>query len=74
MADDNPNRRLTIRSIDTRPGRLDGTASIVFWLRDKSLTDLDSLPEPHEFTEEIIENLEAGLESFRYVLAVRGSR
>ena len=70
----NPNTRPTTRSIDTGTVRLDGTASNVFWLRDESLTDLDSLPEPHEFTEEIIENLEAGLESFRYVLAGLGSR
>jgi type I restriction enzyme M protein len=37
--------------------------------RDKSLTDLDNLPEPDELAEEIIENLEAGLSSFREVLA-----
>jgi type I restriction enzyme M protein len=41
----------------------------VFWLRDKSLTDLDNLPEPDELAEESIENLEAGLDSFREVLA-----
>ena len=41
----------------------------IFWLKDKSLTDLDNLPEPHVLAEEIIENLEAGLNSFREVLA-----
>lgn len=41
----------------------------VFWLKDKSLTDLDNLPEPDQLAEEIIENLEAGLNSFREVLA-----
>ncbi|MFN7936107.1 MAG: hypothetical protein U0R19_22440 [Bryobacteraceae bacterium] len=35
----------------------------------KSLTDLDSLPDPDDIAEEIIENLEAGLNSFRAVLA-----
>lgn len=40
----------------------------LFWLKDKSLTDLDNLPEPDELAEEIIENLEAGLESLRSVL------
>lgn len=40
----------------------------VFWLKDKSLTDLDNLPEPEDLAEEIIENLEAGLASFRAVL------
>mgnify|MGYP003627220070 CR=1 FL=1 len=41
----------------------------VFWLKDKSLTDLDDLPEPDALAEEIVENLEAGLQSFRQVLA-----
>jgi len=41
----------------------------LFWLKDKSLTDLDNLPEPDELAEEIIENLEAGLESLRSVLS-----
>ena len=40
----------------------------MFWLKDKSLTDLDNLPEPDILAEEIIENLEAGLASFRQVL------
>jgi type I restriction enzyme M protein len=46
----------------------DKTSLDVFWLKDKSLTDLDNLPEPEELAEEIIENLEAGLNSFREVL------
>ena len=40
----------------------------LFWLKDKSLTDLDNMPEPEDLAEEIIENLEAGLESLRSVL------
>lgn len=40
----------------------------LFWLRDKSLTDLDNLPAPDELAEEIIQELEAGLASFRDVL------
>lgn len=43
--------------------------SYVNWLKDKSLTDLENLPEPDELAEEIIENLEAGLNSFREVLS-----
>jgi type I restriction enzyme M protein len=50
----------------------DNTSLDVFWLKDKSLTDLDDLPEPDELAEEIIENLEAGLNSFREVLARLG--
>ena len=33
---------------------------------------MDNLPEPDELAEEIIENLEAGLESFRQVLTELG--
>ncbi len=47
----------------------DKTSLDVFWLKDKSLTDLDNLPEPDVLAEEIIENLEAGLNSFRTVLS-----
>ncbi|MGI9574203.1 N-6 DNA methylase [Alloalcanivorax xenomutans] len=47
----------------------DKTSLDVFWLKDKSLTDLDNLPEPDDLAEEIIENLEAGLASFRAVLS-----
>ena len=53
----------------------DKTSLDIFWLRDKSLTDLDNLPEPDDLAEEIIENLEAGLNSFREVLnGLRSSR
>lgn len=46
----------------------DKTSLDIFWLKDKSLTDLENLPDPDELAEEIIENIEAGLESFREVL------
>ena len=36
--------------------------------KDKSLADLENLPEPDELAEEIIENIEAGLNSFRAIL------
>ena len=52
----------------------DKTSLDIFWLKDKSLTDLDDLPEPEDLAAEIIENLEAGLESFRTVLDGLGSR
>lgn len=58
-------RRFTYEELIAR----DKTSLDVFWLKDKSLTDLDNLPEPDELAEEIIENLEAGLTSFRQVLA-----
>jgi len=47
----------------------DKTSLDIFWLKNKSLANLDNLPEPEEVLgEEIIENREAGLESFRTVL------
>jgi type I restriction enzyme M protein len=47
----------------------DKTSLDIFWLKDKSLADLDNLPEPDVLAGEIIENLEAGLESFRAIAA-----
>ncbi len=47
----------------------DKTSLDIFWLKDKSLADLDNLPAPDELAGEIIENLEAGLASFRAVAA-----
>ncbi|MFA7275851.1 MAG: class I SAM-dependent DNA methyltransferase [Pseudobdellovibrionaceae bacterium] len=46
----------------------DKTSLDIFWLKDKSLSDLDNLPEPDELAQDIIENLEAGLNSFREIL------
>lgn len=46
----------------------DKTSLDITWLKDKSLTDLDNLPDPDILAEEIIENIEAGLNSFRTVL------
>jgi type I restriction enzyme M protein len=45
----------------------DKTSLDIFWLRDDSMIDLDNLPEPEDLAEEIIENIEAALESFREV-------
>ena len=51
----------------------DKTSLDIFWLKDKSLADLDNLPEPDVLAEEIIENMEAGLNSFREVLGALNS-
>lgn len=47
----------------------DKTSLDITWLKDKSLADLDNLPDPDELANEIVENLEAGLESFREIIA-----
>lgn len=57
-------RRFTYDEIASR----DKTNLDIFWLRDESLTDLDNLPAPDELAGEIIENLEAGLNSFREIV------
>ena len=57
-------RKFTFEEIIAR----DKTSLDITWLKDKSLADLDNLPDPDELAQEIIENLEAGLESFRAVL------
>ncbi len=58
-------RKYSYKEITAR----DKTSLDIFWLKDKSLTDLDDLPDPDILAVEIIENLEAGLASFRDVAA-----
>jgi type I restriction enzyme M protein len=47
----------------------DKTNLDIFWLKDESLADLDNLPDPDILANEIIENIEAGLESFKTIMA-----
>ncbi len=47
----------------------DKTSLDISWLKDNSLADLDNLPDPDVLAAEIIENLEAGLESFKTIIA-----
>lgn len=46
----------------------DKTSLDITWLKDQSLADLDNLPDPDVIAQEIIENIESGLEAFRSVL------
>ena len=59
-------RKFTYQEIITR----DKTNLDILWLKDNSHTDTDNLPEPDILATEIIENLEAGLNSFREVLGI----
>ena len=52
----------------------DKTSLDITWLKDKSLADLDNLPDPETIAEDIIENLEAGLESFREIMIKLSSK
>lgn len=46
----------------------DKTSLDITWLKDKSLADLDNLPDPDMLAEEIAENLESALGSFREII------
>ncbi|OYZ32103.1 MAG: hypothetical protein B7X89_10835 [Sulfuricurvum sp. 17-40-25] len=50
----------------------DKTSLDIFWLKDKSLADLDNLPDPDILANDIIDDLEAGLESFREIAGIIG--
>jgi type I restriction enzyme M protein len=45
----------------------DKTSLDIFWLKDKSLADLDNLPEPDDLAAEIIDNVEVGSACFREI-------
>lgn len=47
----------------------DKTSLDIFWLKDKSLADLDNLPAPDVLADDIIENLQSALESFQELRA-----
>jgi len=57
-------RKFTYNEIISR----DKTSLDITWLKDKSLADLDNLPDPDVLATDIIENLEAGLVSFREIM------
>lgn len=66
-ADTNPEgrwRKFTYAEIINR----DKTSLDITWLKDKSLADLDNLPDPDVLALDILENLEAGLENFRSII------
>jgi type I restriction enzyme M protein len=67
-AESNPEGRWRKFTYDEIIAR-DKTSLDVTWLKDKSLADLDNLPDPDIIASDIIENLESGLESFREILA-----
>ena len=66
-AETNPEGRWRKFSYDDIIAR-DKTSLDISWIKDKSLADLDNLPDPDVLAGDIIENLEAGLESFREIM------
>lgn len=70
-SEENPDgrfRRFTYAQIKER----DKTSLDIFWIKDKSLADLDNLPNPDVLASEIIDNLETAMESFREIMAELG--
>lgn len=57
-------RKFTYEEIAAR----DKTSLDIFWIRDESVADMDNLPDPDALAEDIVENLESGLDSFRQIL------
>jgi type I restriction enzyme M protein len=57
-------RKFSYKDITDR----DKTSLDITWIKDKSLTDLDNLPDPDVLAEEIIDNLQAGIDSFRDIM------
>lgn len=63
-SEENPDgrwRRFSVGEILKR----DKTSLDIFWIKDKSLADLDNLPDPDVLADDIIENLQSALESFQ---------
>lgn len=57
-------RKFTYDEIISR----DKTSLDITWIKDKSLADLDNLPDPDELAEDIIDNIAAALENFREIM------
>ena len=64
---DNPEGRWRKFGYDEIIAR-DKTSLDITWLKDKSLADLDNLPDPDVLAEEIAENLESALGSFKMII------
>ena len=58
-------RKFSVQEILER----DKTSLDIFWIKDKALADLDSLPPPDELAADIIENLQSALESFQELMS-----
>ena len=61
-------RRFTIDEILSR----DKTSLDIFWIKDRSLADLDNLPSPDELAADITESLQSALENFQQLTAKLG--
>lgn len=63
-SEENPDGRWRKFGIDEILAR-DKTSLDIFWIKDKTLADLDNLPSPDELAADIIENLQDALDCFK---------
>jgi len=57
-------RKYTYNEIVNR----DKTSLDIFWIKDKSLADMDNLPDPDVLAGDIIENIESSLDGFKEIM------
>ncbi len=67
-SEDNPDGRWRCYSYEELVKR-DKLSLDLFWIKDKSLTDMDSLPAPAILAAEIADDLEAALAQFTKIVA-----
>ena len=70
-SEENPNgrwRKFSAQEILDR----DKSSLDIFWIKDKSLADLENLPEPDVLAADIIENLQSALEGFQELMSQLG--
>jgi len=65
-SEDNPNGRWRCYAYSDLAAR-DKVSLDIFWIRDESLEDSDTLPEPGALAAEIVEDLQVALEQFREI-------
>ncbi len=63
-SEENPDGRWRKFKVDDIFAR-DKTSLDIFWVKDKSLADLDNLPDPDVLASDIIDNLESALDCFK---------
>ncbi|MFP4605168.1 MAG: N-6 DNA methylase [Bacteroidales bacterium] len=66
-SEENPEGRWRKFTYDEIANR-DKTSLDIFWLKDKSLTDMDNLPDPDVLAKDIIENIESSLGGFKEIM------
>ena len=68
-SEENPDGRWRKFSVEEILKR-DKTSLDIFWIKDKSLTDLDSLPNPDVLAADIIDNLQSALDGFNELMGM----